>query len=52
MPILIIIGLGGALSGWSILLILSGERQRRLKDALAAAPPVPTAAPPVLTNKN
>jgi len=37
---LLIVGLGGALCGWSLLLIFSGERQRRLNEALNTAPPV------------
>ena len=28
MPMLVILGIGGALCGWSLLLIFSGERQR------------------------
>jgi hypothetical protein len=40
MPILIIITLGAALSGWSILLILAGERQRKLSESINTALPV------------
>jgi hypothetical protein len=40
MPMLVILGIGGALCGWSLLLILSGERQRRLAESPPAAPPV------------
>jgi hypothetical protein len=39
MPMLLILGVGGALCGWSVLLILSGERQRKLTESLSAAPP-------------
>jgi hypothetical protein len=37
---LIIILLGGALSGWSVLLVLSGERQRKLSQSVRTAPPI------------
>jgi hypothetical protein len=40
MPTLIIIALGAAFSAWSILLILAGERQRRLNQSLNSAFPV------------
>jgi hypothetical protein len=40
MPMLFILGLGGALCGWSLLLILSGERQRRLAESLPTPPHV------------
>jgi hypothetical protein len=40
MPMLFILGIGGALCGWCLLLILSGERQRRLAEAVPPAPPV------------
>jgi len=39
---LLILGIGGALCGWSLLLILSGERQRRLGESLTPAAPVKT----------
>jgi hypothetical protein len=37
---LLILGVGGALCGWSLLLIFSGERQRKLAESLNTAPPV------------
>jgi hypothetical protein len=37
---LIILGIGGALCGWSVLLMLSGERQRKMAELLNTAPPV------------
>jgi hypothetical protein len=40
MPMLIILGIGGALCGWSVLLMLSGERQRKMAELLNTAPPV------------
>ena len=40
MPMLVILGIGGALCGWSLLLIFSGERQRRLLEATPPAAPV------------
>jgi len=40
MPMLVILGIGGALCGWSLLLIFSGERQRRLLEAMPPATPV------------
>lgn len=40
MPMLFILGIGGALCGWSVLLILSGERQRRLAEPAPGTPPV------------
>jgi hypothetical protein len=40
MPMLVILGIGGAFCGWSLLLIFSGERQRRLLEAMPPTSPV------------
>ena len=40
MPLLVILGIGGALCGWSLLLLFSGERQRRLAEASPPSIPV------------
>jgi hypothetical protein len=40
MPMLVILGIGGTLCGWSLLLIFSGERQRRLAEPAPGIPPV------------
>jgi hypothetical protein len=39
---MLLLGVGGALCGWFLLLILSGERQRRLTESLNTAAPVKT----------